>query len=105
MTSWLGKDRAPIEGCVFAFECPKTWGALEKTNIDSVRHCSSCDRNVYLSVTVDAFNSNVLKGRCVAVPVNNPKRAYPADTAQLDSFIIGEPAMPFNYGDLDHEVE
>ena len=41
----------------------------------------------------------------MAVPVNNPKRAYPTDKAQLDSFIIGEPAMPFDYGDLDHELE
>lgn len=89
----------------FAFECPKTWGALEKTNVDSVRHCSSCDRNVYLSVTVDGFNSNVLKGRCVAVPVDKPKRAYLADKGHQEFCTLGVPARPLDCGDSDHEVE
>ena len=55
-----------IEQCEFSYRCPKVWGALLETNIDSVRYCDQCDRNVYLSestanATVSAATTRLLR--------------------------------------------
>lgn len=58
-----------IENCEFSYRCPKTWDGLLETNIDSVRFCDQCDRNVYLSRTPEHANANAARRRCVAVPI------------------------------------
>lgn len=32
----------------FEFVCPKKWSELQKSYVEGVRHCSQCDRKVYL---------------------------------------------------------
>ena len=105
MTSWPVKDKAPIKGCIFEFECPKTWGSLQKTNIDSVRYCGSCQRNVYLSVGVAELNTNVLKGRCVAVPVEKPNTRRRKYAVNVGDCTLGVPIRKFDYRGSDYESE
>ena len=49
--------------------CPKTWAALnQKTPVDDVRHCDSCDQDVYLCRTPADFVTHSEQGHCVAIP-------------------------------------
>jgi hypothetical protein len=61
-------DAAQIR-CQFTFKCPKTWNRLRPTAVDGVRHCSECDRDVFLVLTEEEFRRKGEAGRCVAVPV------------------------------------
>jgi len=54
--------------------CPKTWGALLKTNVASIRFCESCERNVYLSSSTDEAWDNARQGRCIAIPMLDEER-------------------------------
>ncbi len=65
----MTNNNIKIEPCTFEYQCPKTWGKLLETNITSIRFCDSCERNVYLSSSVDEAQSNAGLGRCVAIPV------------------------------------
>ncbi|RLA48030.1 MAG: hypothetical protein DRR42_17145 [Gammaproteobacteria bacterium] len=65
----MTNSKTVIEDCTFEYQCPKTWRALLKTNVASIRFCDSCERNVYLSSSTDEAWENAEQGRCVAVPV------------------------------------
>jgi predicted RNase H-like nuclease len=62
-------NKTKIKQCEFACQCPKTWENLLETNIETVRYCESCERNVYLSASVDEAYHNAEQGRCVAIPI------------------------------------
>jgi predicted RNase H-like nuclease len=62
-------NKTKIQQCEFAYQCPKTWDSLLETNIESVRYCESCERNVFLSASVDEAYHNAEQGRCVAIPI------------------------------------
>jgi len=87
MTSWFNSKKATIENCEFEFECPKKWANLDETNVKSVRYCSSCNRNVFLSVTTEQFTSKALKGRFVAIPIINPPSTF--DNRGNGNFSVG----------------
>jgi hypothetical protein len=54
---------------VLAFECSMQWDELlEIDGIDSQRFCTSCSKNVYLTVSDLAFKENANRGRCVSIP-------------------------------------
>ena len=65
-----GVSRRPREiKSVLAFECSMQWDELLKTNGDeSQRFCTTCSKNVYLTVSDLAYQENARRGRCVAIP-------------------------------------
>ncbi len=59
-----------IVNCTFRFQCDKKWEVLTLTNDASVRHCAQCNKGVYLSKTVEEINKNILRGVCMAIPLD-----------------------------------
>ena len=61
--------------CSLRFKCPKLWDRLQRTEVEGVRHCPECERDVHLALTEEAFRRHSEEGRCIAVPVlqNNPE--------------------------------
>lgn len=47
-------DEALIE-CKLPFKCPRTWGQLEWTEAEGIRHCPEGDREVHLALTEEDF--------------------------------------------------
>ena len=65
-----GLSRRPrgIES-VLAFECSMQWDELLRMDGDeSKRFCTSCSKNVYLTVSDLAYVENAKWGRCVSIP-------------------------------------
>jgi predicted RNase H-like nuclease len=83
-----------IEKCEFSYRCPKTWDALLETNIESVRYCEQCDRNVYLSESVALANANAAQGRCVAVPIKLTSHAEKELESRLHVVGLMRPPRP-----------
>jgi hypothetical protein len=71
--------------CAFSFQCPKTWERLESTADPTVRHCSTCDREVHLALTEADFRRYHEQGACVAVPVVSSDKIGPS----TESYIVG----------------
>jgi hypothetical protein len=65
-----GVSRRPREiESVLAFECSRQWDELLKIDGDeSQRFCTTCSKNVYLTVSDLAYQENARRGRCVAIP-------------------------------------
>ena len=65
-----GVSRRPREiESVLAFECSMQWDELLKIDgIESQRFCTSCSKNVYLTVSDLAYKENAERGRCVSIP-------------------------------------
>ena len=59
-----------IESCRFAFKCPKTWEDLHATNVDTIRYCDKCFRNVYLTADPADIARRAAVGHCVAIPID-----------------------------------
>ncbi len=69
-TDWLARlDRVPVENCDlrFRYVCPKRWENLEPTDDNRVRHCDTCDQNVYYCRSVADARGRALGGQCVAI--------------------------------------
>ena len=79
-----------VRECVFRFKCPLSWDGLSRTADERVRHCSECDRDVFLTETDKELEANASLGRCVAV--ESEGRA-----------IVGE-AMPTREPDSDTPI-
>ena len=81
-----------IEHCEFSYRCPKTWDSLYRTNIESIRYCDQCKRNVYLSKSIEEANTDAAKGRCVAAPI----KLTPYSQLELDSqrHVVGNLRSP-----------
>jgi len=65
-----GVSRRPPEvESVLAFECSMQWDELLKIDGgESERFCTSCSKNVYLTVSDLAYKENAKRGRCVSIP-------------------------------------
>lgn len=65
-----GVSRRPREiESVLAFECSMKWDELLKIDGgESQRFCTSCSKNVYLTVSDLAYKENAKRGRCVSIP-------------------------------------
>ena len=74
--------------CHFSFRCQQTWDRLTPTDDAGIRHCSECDRDVYLARTQKDFQRFSKNGQCVAV------RVLSAPTRE--SFVVGNAGRPFN---------
>ena len=65
-----GVSRRPREiESVLAFECSMQWDELLKAHGDeSQRFCTTCSKNVHLTVSDWAYKENVRLGKCVSIP-------------------------------------
>lgn len=68
---WRRKVARPlIENCLgIEIACPKEWGSLAPTNRQGVRHCTSCNKQVYYCSSVPEARTHAMAGNCVAVDV------------------------------------
>jgi hypothetical protein len=48
------------------FYCPRNWFELTETEQSGVKHCSTCQKNVYLCVTQHELDDFANKGECIA---------------------------------------
>ncbi len=79
--------------CAFSFQCPKTWDRLTPTPDPTIRHCTTCDRDVQLAQTEADFRRYHEQGGCVAVPVIHSDKTGPS----TESYIVGG-TDPLPYG-------
>jgi hypothetical protein len=88
-----GVSRRPLEvESVLAFECSMKWDELLKTDGDeSQRFCTSCSKNVYLTVSDLAFKENARRGRCVSIPAGT-KLKIKGEDVTIDAPLSGGPA-------------
>jgi len=54
----------------FAFECPKRWSELTKTDRANVRFCNTCSDHVYFCTNADEIAEHKHKRHCVAIESN-----------------------------------
>ena len=58
-----------IRNCVFGIKCDKNWKDMEHIRTDEndrdVRFCSSCEKEVYETITKDDLYTNIELNRCV----------------------------------------
>ena len=67
--SWNEEARI---SCRFRFKCPKTWDRLQPSDVEGVRHCPECDRDVHLALTEEHFRRHSEEGLRIAVPLLHP---------------------------------
>lgn len=79
------KTSMTIRNCPpqFQFVCPKTWDILAMTDVDDVRHCNDCSRDVYFCVTDEETIVHAKAGHCIA-------REVP-DSSELPAIYVGMP--------------
>ena len=54
---------------VLAFECSMQWDELlKKEGDESLRFCTNCSKDVYLTISDLAYQENAKWGRCVSIP-------------------------------------
>ncbi|WHZ15044.1 MAG: hypothetical protein OJF52_001885 [Nitrospira sp.] len=90
--SWNEEARI---SCRFRFKCPQTWNRLQATDVEGVRHCPECERDVYLAMTEEDFRRHSEEGLCIAVPVLQPDKE-----AELDRpvYAVGMAQPPYRPG-------
>ncbi|MBI4001736.1 MAG: hypothetical protein HY348_08120 [Nitrospira defluvii] len=88
--SWNEKARI---SCRFRFKCPQVWDRLQPTDVEGVRHCPECRRDVYLALTEEDFRKHSDEGRCIAVPV---LQNSPEGDPDKSIYWVGEPGPPYN---------
>lgn len=55
--------------CEWTFRCPKVWHLLDPTDVDEVRHCGACERDVFLVQSEADLQAHADKNHCIAVLV------------------------------------
>lgn len=62
-------DELRILGCRFRFrfQCPKTWEQLVPAGDSAIRHCETCDRDVFLCRNEPEWQEHSRANRCVAL--------------------------------------
>ena len=95
-----GVSRRPQEiESVLAFECSRQWDELLKADGDeSQRFCTTCSKNVYLTVSDLEYQENARRGRCVSIPAGTKLKVKGEDVT-IPMPTVGMP-FPFD-GDDD----
>jgi hypothetical protein len=58
-----------LRNCEFKLKCTQDWESLEiKQDVDSVRHCSQCQKDVYLVDGAWDLVNAIGRNDCVAIP-------------------------------------
>ena len=79
----MARNYFTIKNCEFAFKCPRVWERLALTGKDDERHCTSCEKVVYLCVDDESLTQHVEAGHCVAV--EDPIHAEKLVVGRVDS--------------------
>ena len=95
-----GLSPRPLEiESVLAFECSKQWDELLKADGDeSKRFCTTCAKNVYLTVSDLAYSENVRRGRCVSIPAGTKLKVKGEDVT-ISGRTLGMPVRNKNDDD------
>ena len=95
-----GVSRRPREiESVLAFECSMKWDELLKTDgEESERFCTTCSKNVYLTVSDLAYQENVRLGRCVSIP-GGTKLKVKGEDVTMSGRTLGMPVRSKNDDD------
>lgn len=56
-----------IRNCIFGFKCTADWNVMKLTSEMTVRHCQSCEKDVYLISTKEQLFEAIDLNRCVAI--------------------------------------
>lgn len=81
-----------IKNCDFVYKCPRTWEKLELTQVEGERHCTACDKLVYLCADDSDLIRHARAGHCVAVA--NPQRPDGMSVGQVGSgYSIDNPML------------
>ena len=75
-----------IRNCIFGFKCTANWNTMKLTSDKAVRHCKSCEKDVYLISTKEELLEAINLNRCIAI---EPERC---DSAKLMMPTLGVPA-------------
>jgi hypothetical protein len=85
---------------VLAFECSVQWDELLKSDGDeSQRFCSTCSKNVYLTLSDLEYQENARRGRCVSIPAGT-KLKIKGEDVTIESRLGG---APVSYRDNDDD--
>jgi hypothetical protein len=77
------------------------WDELLKTDGDeSQRFCSSCSKNVYLTLSDLEFQENARRGRCVSIPAGTKLKIKGKDVTIPQPTVGG---APVSYRDNDND--
>jgi hypothetical protein len=82
-----GKGPAEPRPVRFAYECPRTWDSLSPTGNEGARHCSTCERLVYLCRSRDEAEERAHRGECITIP----GATWSAVAGNLTSAYTGRP--------------
>lgn len=68
------KTTRTIRNCPtqFKFVCPKTWDSLTLTDMDTVRHCDHCSRELYFCDSDAETIAHARAGHCIAREIPDP---------------------------------
>ena len=87
----------PVRLCQFRFRCGAKWGDLALTEVDIIRFCHECGKEVVLCTTRTELVAAMEQRRCVAIdiaPVDLGKLelvpAPPDQPIELMTRLIGE---------------
>jgi hypothetical protein len=80
------KTQLTIRNCLpaFRFVCPQRWESLTPTEQGWTRHCSQCNRQVYLCTSDEQTIAHARAGNCIA-------REIP-DGSELPHIYVGQPS-------------
>ncbi len=90
------KRQGAFLNCTMAFECSADWHKLTPTSREGVRHCATCDKNVYFCTTQEELDAHAAQGRCVAFQATRTRQRLgsikmdtqkPVDREKLRQFI------------------
>ena len=97
-----GVSRRPREiKSVLAFECSVQWDELLKSDGDeSQRFCSTCSKNVYLTISDLEYQENARRGRCVSLPAGT-KLKIKGEDVTIESRLGGAPVSFHDDNDED----
>ena len=79
------KEETTIRLCGLKFkrQCPLKWENLSATTDPRVRHCPTCDREVYFCVSDEETMAHADEGHCIARNAPHP--------SELPMIVLGEP--------------
>ena len=75
-----------IRNCLFGFKCTAFWNdMLQKADIN-IRHCESCNKDVYRVKTTSELSKAIKLNRCVAITLKNESPLELITSGYIDSY-------------------
>lgn len=61
------EDNITIRNCIFSFKCEMNWEKLNETDVDNIKFCSNCQKEVYFCRTDEELVEAVKRNKCVGI--------------------------------------